>query len=49
MSSKGKHNYKQFTITTLEDGMVALGSLIVGVTVNLKKYKEYESELEELL
>ena len=49
MSSKSKHNYKQFTITTLEDGMVALGSLIVGVTVNLKKYKEYEGELEELL
>lgn len=49
MSNKGKHNYKQFTITTLEDGMIALGSLIVGVTVNLKKYKEYESELEKLL
>lgn len=49
MSSKGKHNFKQFTISTLEDGIMALGSLIVGVVVNLKKYKEYESELEKLL
>ena len=39
---KNKKNYKQFHIIKLEDGLVALGSLIAGVTVNLKKYKSHD-------
>ena len=37
---KSKKNYKQFTITTVENGAVALGSLLSAVASNLKKYKE---------
>ena len=39
MAKQRKKNYKQFTIIKLEDGIIALGSLISGVAVNLKKYK----------
>ena len=46
---KNKKNYKQFHITKLEDGLVALGSLIAGVTVNLKKYKTYSEEVYALV
>lgn len=50
--SKNKSNkkkYKHYPILTLEDGLVALGYLIVSVSVNLRKYKKYNKELQELL
>ncbi len=46
---KSKKNYKQYTITTVENGAVALGSLLSAVASNLKKYKEYAVEIDELL
>lgn len=49
MAKQRKKNYKQFTIIKLEDGIIALGSLISGVAVNLKKYKEYGVEARNLL
>lgn len=42
-------NYKQFSITKLEDALVSLGSLISGVVVNLKKYKQYSEEVDVLI
>ncbi len=46
---KAKKNYKQFPIIKLEDGLMALGSLISSVNGNLKKYKEYAQEIDDLL
>lgn len=43
-----KKTYKQFPLNTAEEGMQALASLISSVIVNLKKYKEYALEVEEL-
>lgn len=43
-----KKTYKQFPVNTTEEGMQALASLISSVIVNLKKYKEYSLEVEEL-
>lgn len=42
-------NYKQFSIAKLEDALVSLGSLISGVVVNLKKYKQYSEEVDVLI
>lgn len=39
MSSNGKYYYKQFTINNLEDGIISLGSLVVGVVANQKMMK----------
>ena len=36
-------NYKQFSISKLEDALVSLGSLISGVVINLKKYSNPEN------
>lgn len=48
--SKGaKGIFKKFTIQSLDEGMIALGSLISGVVVNLSKYKEYCDELFKML
>lgn len=47
--SKGKNFYKQFSLDSIDKGLLALGSLISYVTINLIKYKEYFSELEGLL
>lgn len=42
-------NYKQFSITKLEEALASLGSLISGVVVNLKKYKQYSEEVDALI
>ena len=42
-------NYKQFSITNLEEALISLGSLISGVVVNLKKYKQYSKEVDLLI
>lgn len=48
--SKGtKGRFKIFTIQSLDEGMIALGSLISGVVVHLSKYVEYYAELIDLL
>lgn len=46
MANKKTNN--QFPVNTTEEGMQALASLISSVIVNLKKYKEYSLEVEEL-
>lgn len=43
-----KKKYKQFPILNAEDGLSALGMLINGVAVNLRKYNEYSLEADEL-
>lgn len=43
-----KKTYKQFPVNTTEEGLQALASLISSVIFNLKKYKEYSLEVEEL-
>ena len=48
MSKRNNNNYKNFDIIKLEDGMSVLGSLIRGVVINLKKYKEYSLEVDDL-
>lgn len=48
MPKGSKQKYKQFTISSVEEGMVALGSLISKTIINLKKYKEYFTEVEAL-
>ena len=49
MSGGTKQQFKQFSITCVEDACLVLGMLISGITVNLEKYKEYASEAESLL
>ena len=49
MSGGSKQQYKQFTINSIQDACLALGTLISGVVVNLEKYKEYATEVELLL
>ncbi len=49
MSGGSKKQFKQFHIDSVEDACVVLGNLISGVTINLKKYKEYAHEAEALL
>lgn len=49
MSGGSKKQFKQFRIDSIEDACFVLGGIISGVTVNLKKYKEYTHEAEALL
>lgn len=49
MSGGSKQQFKQFTINSIQDACLALGSLISGVIVNLEKYKDYASEATLLL
>ena len=45
----GNKQYKQFTISTLEDGCLILKSLIVPVIIDLEKFNGYAKEAKELL
>ncbi len=49
MSSGAKQHFKQFSIDSLEDACVALGSLISEASIHYEKYKEYSDEAESLL
>ena len=49
MSVGSKQQFKQFTISFIQDACLALGMFISGVVVNLEKYKEYATEAELLL
>lgn len=49
MSAGSKKKYKQFSIDSIQDGCIALSTLISGVTANLEKYKEYAEEADSLL
>lgn len=49
MSSGSNKQFKQFTISCVQDACMVLGMLISGVIVNLEKYKEYASEAFSLL
>ena len=44
-----KKNYKQFSITTISDALIALGSLISASISNLEKFDEYTTEAMMLL
>ncbi|MEA5057230.1 MAG: hypothetical protein VB047_06700 [Anaerotignum propionicum] len=48
MSKGSKQKYKQFTISSVEEGMVVLGSLISMTIISLNKYNEYFKEIETL-
>ena len=48
MSNGSKQQYKQFTISSIEDGCAVLSMLIAGVSKNLEKYKKYASEAYHL-
>lgn len=49
MSGGTKKQYKQYPINSIQEACQVLGSLIVGVIDNLKKYKEYSKEVKQLL
>ena len=49
MSSGEKQHFKQFSIDSLQDACLALGSLISEASVHYGKYKEYSNEAELLL
>lgn len=49
MSSGSKHHFKQFSIDSVQDACIALGSLISGALVHYEKYKEYSNEANALL
>lgn len=49
MSKGSKQQYKFFRINNIDDGLVALSSLIVPATTHLSKYKEYCDEAHTLL
>lgn len=48
MSGGSKQKFKQFTINSVEDACVALGTLISCTLINLEKYKEYSLEANSL-
>ena len=49
MSKGSKLQYKRFEITTMEDALLVLSSLIVPVTVDLEKFNRYSAEAMALL
>ena len=49
MSKNSKKQYKQFTISTLEDALLVLKSLIVPVIIDLEKFRDYSEEAGLLL
>jgi len=49
MSSGTKQHFKQFSIDSIQDACLALGSLISAVMVHYEKYKEYSNEADALL
>ena len=49
MASGSKQQFKQFTINNIEDACLALGTLITGVTTNIRRYKQYSVEAFKLL
>ena len=49
MSGGNKQIFKQFSINSVEDACLVLGSLISAVSANLDKYREYAKEATELL
>lgn len=49
MSKGSKKQFKQFSINSIEDGMLVLKGLIVPVITDLEKFKDYSKEAEHLL
>lgn len=49
MAGGSNQQYKQFSINNIEDACLALGTLIVGIMVNLRRYKQYSIEATKLL
>lgn len=49
MSKGNKKQFKQFSISSIEDGMLVLQGLIVPVIIDLEKFNNYAKEAEFLL
>ena len=49
MSKGSKKQFKQFSINSIEDGMLVLKGLIVPVITDLEKFEDYSKEAEHLL
>lgn len=49
MAKGGNKQYKQYSISNIEDACLALRSLIAPVDINLEKYKKYHLDAIELL
>lgn len=49
MSKGNKKQFKQFSVNSIEDGMLVLKGLIVPVIIDLEKFNDYSKEAECLL
>lgn len=49
MSKGTKQQYKLFNIDSIENALLVLSSLIIPVTINLRKFNQYSKEAESLL